>query len=59
MRNLEVPDALGMATVLVMPRGVSEATREPWEYEGSDAPYIQWRTDDLAEFLIRLLPSGR
>lgn len=56
-RNLEVPDALGMATVLVMPRDLDEATREPWEYEGGDAPYIQWRTDDLAEFLVRLIPQ--
>jgi len=56
-RNLEVPDALGMATVLVMPRGIDETSREPWEYEGGDAPYIQWRTDDLAEFLVRLVPD--
>ena len=50
-RNLEVPDALGMATVLVVPRGTEEVVRETWEFDGRDAPHVQWVTDDLAAFL--------
>ena len=50
-RNLEVPDALGMATVLVVPQGAAEVVREAWEFDGRDAPHVQWVTDDLAEFL--------
>ena len=50
-RNLEVPDALGMATVLVVPHGAAEVVREAWEFDGRDAPHVQWVTDDLAGFL--------
>lgn len=57
-RNLEVPDALGMATVLVVPRGTREVMREAWELAGRNAPHIQWLTDDLTEFLCRLYPEG-
>ena len=37
-RNLEVPHALGMTTVLVVPEGQREVFREDWELEGRDAP---------------------
>ena len=52
-RNLEVPHALGMRTVLVVPRGlaVSPADREAWEHDGRDAQHIQHVTDDLPAFL--------
>ncbi len=53
-RNLEVPHALGMTTVLVVPEGTREVFREDWELEGRDAPHVDHVTEDLAGFLERL-----
>ena len=53
-RNLEVPHALGMTTVLVVPAGQREVFREDWELEGRDAAHVDHVTDDLAAFLARL-----
>ena len=53
-RNLEVPHALGMTTVLVVPEGTREVFRESWEMEGRDADHVDHVTDDLAGFLARL-----
>ena len=50
-RNLEVPHALGMTTVLVVPSGTREVFREEWELAGRDAPHVDHVTDDLAGFL--------
>jgi putative hydrolase of the HAD superfamily len=50
-RNLEVPHALGMITVLVVPKGAGVVLREEWELAGRDAPHVDYVTDDLAEFL--------
>ncbi len=50
-RNLEVPHALGMTTVLVVPEKTREVFREDWELEGRDAPHVDHVTDDLAGFL--------
>jgi len=50
-RNLEVPHALGMITVLVVPKGAGVVLREDWELAGRDAPHVDYVTDDLAEFL--------
>ena len=50
-RNLEVPHALGMTTVLVVPAGTREVFREEWELAGRDAPHVDHVTDDLAGFL--------
>ena len=50
-RNLEVPHALGMTTVLVVPGGTREVFREEWELAGRDAPHVDHVTDDLADFL--------
>jgi putative hydrolase of the HAD superfamily len=38
-RNLEVPHALGMTTVLVVPERTREVFREEWELAGRDAPH--------------------
>jgi putative hydrolase of the HAD superfamily len=54
-RNLEVPHALGMTTVLVVPEGTREVFREDWEMEGRDAAHVDHVTDDLAGFLEKLL----
>jgi len=51
-RNLQVPHALGMVTVLVVPEG--EVLREGWELEGRDAAHVDHVTDDLPAFVARL-----
>ena len=57
-RNLEVPRALGMATVLIVPgTGLPEMLAETWEMEGREAPYIDFVTDDLAGFLQATRPE--
>jgi putative hydrolase of the HAD superfamily len=53
-RNLAVPHALGMTTVLVVPEGTREVFRESWEMEGRDADHVDYVTDDLASFLARI-----
>ncbi len=53
-RNLAVPHALGMTTVLVVPDGTREVLRESWELEGRNAAHVDHITDDLAGFLRRL-----
>jgi putative hydrolase of the HAD superfamily len=50
-RNLAVPYALGMTTVLVVPEHTREVFREDWELAGRDAPHIDHVTDDLVAFL--------
>jgi putative hydrolase of the HAD superfamily len=50
-RNLLVPHALGMTTILVVPQGTREVFREDWELEGRDAPHVDYMTEDLAGFL--------
>jgi putative hydrolase of the HAD superfamily len=54
-RNLSVPHALGMTTVLVVPEGTREVFREDWELEGRDAPHVDHVTDDLVGFLQRVI----
>lgn len=53
-RNLSVPHALGMTTVLVVPEGTRDVFREEWELEGRDAPHVDHVTDDLAGFLAAI-----
>jgi putative hydrolase of the HAD superfamily len=53
-RNLVVPHALGMTTILVVPEGTREVFREDWELQGRDAPHVDHVTDDLAGFLRSL-----
>jgi putative hydrolase of the HAD superfamily len=53
-RNLTVPHALGMTTVLVVPEHTREVFREGWELEGRDAAHVDHVTDDLAGFLQRI-----
>jgi len=50
-RNLAVPHALGMTTVLVVPHASYEVVREGWEMEGRQAEHVDYVTDDLARFL--------
>jgi putative hydrolase of the HAD superfamily len=58
-RNLKVPYALGMTTVLVVPQGTREVLREEWELEGRDDPHVDHVTDDLVGFLRAVAPQRR
>jgi putative hydrolase of the HAD superfamily len=53
-RNLEVPHALGMITVLVVPEGTHTVLREEWELAGRESAHVDHVTDNLAEFLRRI-----
>jgi len=53
-RNLAVPHAMGMTTVLVVPERSREVFREDWELQGRDAPHVDHVTDDLIGFLQRI-----
>ena len=53
-RNLAIPHALGMTTVLVVPQHTRDVFREDWELEGRDAPHVDHITDDLVGFLERI-----
>ncbi|MDH4439865.1 MAG: pyrimidine 5'-nucleotidase [Rhizobium sp.] len=55
-RNLEVPKALGMKTVLLVPRNLDTALLETWERADQiDPDSVDYMTDDLAEFLGHVL----
>jgi putative hydrolase of the HAD superfamily len=56
-RNLVVPHALGMTTVLVVPEKTREVFREGWELEGRDAAHVDHVTDDLVGFLQGILAA--
>lgn len=58
-RNLEVPHALGMVTVLVVPEGQREVFREDWELEGRDDPHVDYVTENLVGFIETLVPTLR
>jgi putative hydrolase of the HAD superfamily len=50
-RNLVVPKAVGMTTVLVVPPGLREVFHGEWEYEGRDDDHVDFVTDDLGRFV--------
>jgi len=57
-RNLEVPHALGMITVLIVPEGARIVLREEWELAGREAAHVDHVTDDLAGFLRAIAAGG-
>lgn len=56
-RNLVVPKALGMQTILVLPGGTREVFHDDWELEGHDADHIDYLTEDLGRFLEKVLAA--
>jgi putative hydrolase of the HAD superfamily len=50
-RNLVVPKALGMTTVLLVPNNLEETVVEWWEKTSGEEDHIDFVTDDLAAFL--------
>lgn len=55
-RNLVVPKALGMTTVLVVPRNFEPTFSEIWERDPDYDDAVDFVTDDLPSFLESLLP---
>jgi putative hydrolase of the HAD superfamily len=57
-KNLSVPHAQGMRTVLVVPRLGQHDHREAWESIGAAAPHVHHVTDDLTTFLGAIVSSA-
>jgi putative hydrolase of the HAD superfamily len=59
-RNLAVPKALGMTTVLIVPRNFEPTYSEIWERDPAYDDDVDFVTDDLAAFLnaIVQVPAG-
>lgn len=55
-KNLITPHKLGMRTVLVLPQ-TPDPFREMHEQIAVEAPYVQYTTNNLAEFLSSLKPT--
>ena len=54
-RNLAVPKALGMTTVLIVPNNFEPTFSEIWERDEKNDDDVDYVTDDLAGFLAGLL----
>ena len=53
-RNLAVPKALGMTTVLIVPRNFEPTFSEIWERDPAFDDDVDFVTDDLADFLTAI-----
>jgi putative hydrolase of the HAD superfamily len=56
-RNLQVPKALGMRTVLLVPRNLEATVLERWEKPSAEDDHIEYVTDDLTRFLADILAA--
>jgi putative hydrolase of the HAD superfamily len=54
-RNLKVPKALGMQTVLLVPNNLEETVVEWWEKTSGEDDHVDYVTDDLADFLGKII----
>lgn len=57
-RNLVVPKALGMKTVLLVPRNFEYEFAEAWEKSNEGDTDVDFVTENLTGFLRRLVPSA-
>jgi putative hydrolase of the HAD superfamily len=57
-RNLLVPKALGMATVLIVPKNFEPTFSEIWERDPDGQDHVDYVTDDLAGFLASIMPEA-
>ncbi len=57
-RNLEVPKAIGMLTVLVVPGDGVQVGAEAWEHAGASDPHIDHVTSDLSGLLSAWIAHG-
>jgi len=58
-RNLSVPKALGMTTVLIVPRNFEPTFSEIWERDAAEEDDVDFVTDDLAGFLTTIVGGSR
>src|SRR5690606_13405796 len=58
-RNLAVPKALGMTTVLVVPRNFEPTFSEIWERDPQNEDDVDYVTDDLAGFLTTIVSAQK
>ena len=56
-RNLIAPKALGMKTVLVVPRNFEPTFAEIWERDAAQEDDVDYVTDDLTAFLRAIQPA--
>lgn len=56
-RNLIAPKALGMKTVLVVPRNFEPTFSEIWERDAAQEDDVDYVTDDLTAFLRAIQPT--
>jgi putative hydrolase of the HAD superfamily len=56
-RNLAVPKALGMTTVLIVPNNFEPTFSEIWERDADHEDDVDYVTDDLCGFLSRINPA--
>jgi putative hydrolase of the HAD superfamily len=54
-RNLKVPKALGMRTVLLVPQNLEGTVVDWWERTTDEDDHIDYVTDDLATFLTHIV----
>lgn len=57
-RNLTVPKALGMTTVLIVPKNFEPTFSEVWERDIDESDQVDFVTDDLVAFLGALVPAS-
>ena len=57
-RNLAVPKALGMTTVLIVPHNFEPTFSEIWERDAANDDDVDFVTDDLAGFLISIMRTA-
>ncbi len=57
-RNLQVPKALGMKTVLLVPQDMAGTVMERWEVLSEDDHHIDYVSDDLTAFLQALVETA-
>ena len=55
-RNLIVPKALGMTTVLIVPHNFEPTYSEIWERDPGNTDHVDYVTDHLSSFLDAILP---
>ncbi|AJY48369.1 HAD family hydrolase [Martelella endophytica] len=56
-RNLVQPKALGMKTVLIVPRNLEYGFTETFERLGTETAHVDYVTEDLAGFIAAILPQ--
>jgi putative hydrolase of the HAD superfamily len=57
-RNLAVPKALGMTTVLIVPHNFEPTFSEIWERDIANDDDVDFVTDNLADFLVSIMRTA-